>query len=150
MGWNLAPDEGGYDLYTKLPDHLWLRGSDGEYCTVHDKWKIFDLSQPEMVTRWLDAMVRQPLASGAIDGIFVDSANLKVGNGQWMSCNGSIPSATATKWNAAHAKLFPAAQKIFGDNGIVLANNMDFPQPDGSPVLDANPFFNFRANIMAS
>eukprot|EP01046_Picozoa_sp_COSAG06_P074274 COSAG06_NODE_22634_length_717_cov_1.241100_1_plen_22_part_10 len=22
MGWNLAPDEGGYDLYIKLPDHL--------------------------------------------------------------------------------------------------------------------------------
>jgi len=56
MGWNLAPSEGNYDLYTQLPDHLWLRGSDGQYCTVNrnatgEKWRIFDLSQPEMVTR---------------------------------------------------------------------------------------------------
>ena len=24
MGWNLAPDEGGYSLYNDLPDHLWV------------------------------------------------------------------------------------------------------------------------------
>jgi hypothetical protein len=137
MGWNLAPSEGNYDLYTKLPDHLWLRGSDGQYCTVvhqvtGDHWRVFDLSQPEMVSRWLDAMVRKPLASGAIDGIFVDSANLKVGTGQWMSCDGKLSAAVAAKWNAAHAQLFPAAQKILGGTGVVLANNMDFPQADGS------------------
>ena len=37
MGWNLAPSEGNYDLYNKLPDHLWLRGSDGQYCVVDHK-----------------------------------------------------------------------------------------------------------------
>ena len=148
MGWNLAPDEGNYDLYTQLPDHLWLRGSDGQYCTVNHKstgvkWRVFDLSKPEMVDRWLDAMVRKPLASGVIDGIFVDSANLKVGKGQWMSCNNKIPPAVAAKWNVAHQRLFPAAQKIFGSTGIVLANNMDFPQPDGSNGNDGRFFEQF-------
>jgi hypothetical protein len=137
MGWNLAPSEGNYDLYNKLPDHLWLRGSDGQYCVVDhkasgEKWRVFDLSQPEMVSRWLEAMVRNPMASGAIDGIFVDSANLKVGTGQWMNCNNKLSKAVADKWNEAHAQLFPAAQRIFGNDGIVLANNMDFPQPGGS------------------
>ena len=78
MGWNLAPDEGNYDLYTQLPDHLWLRNNHtGAYCTVRGKWKVFDLSQPEMVDRWLDAMVTKPLASGVIDGIFVDFKNVR-------------------------------------------------------------------------
>ena len=135
MGWNLAPSEGNYDLYTKLPDDLWLKGSDGEHCAVkhgNHTWRIFDLSQDEMVRRWLDSMVRKPLASGVISGIFVDSANLKVGTGQWMSCNGKIPKAKSDKWNAAHAAMIVKAQQIFGDTGIVLSNNFDFPQPDGS------------------
>lgn len=132
MGWNLAPDEGNYDLYTQLPDNLWLRNSHtGDYCTVRGKWKVFDLSQSEMVHRWLDAMIIKPLASGVIDGVFVDSANLKVGDGEWLSCDGGIPHDKAAKWNAAHAALFPAAQAIFGDKGIVMANNMDFPTPGG-------------------
>ena len=57
MRWNLAPSEGNYDLYTRLPDRLFLRGSDGKYCTVDKppgcaetnscttQWRIFDLSQ---------------------------------------------------------------------------------------------------------
>ena len=58
--------------------------------------------------------------------------NIGIWKGQWMTCNNTLAPTVASKWNEAHAKLFPAAQKIIGSRGIVLANNMDFPQPDGS------------------
>jgi arylsulfatase A-like enzyme len=86
-----------------------------------------------MVTRWLKAMVTVPLSSGNISGIFVDSANIGVGNGQWMSCNGKLPKAKSDVWNKAHMALLPQAQKIFDSNGggVVLANNHDIKGVNG-------------------
>ena len=75
MGWNLAPDEGGYAIYNHLPDRLFLRNKQGKYCTFGKGWKVFDLSQPEMFQRWL-AMAQTAKDSGVIDGLFVDSGNL--------------------------------------------------------------------------
>lgn len=146
MGWNLAPSEGNYDLYTKLPERLFLRDSNGEHCTVDKppgcaknnscvtRWKIFDLSQPEMVERWLQEMVVVPLATGNVSGIFVDSANLQVGDGQWMNCNGNLPKAKSEAWNAAHKALLPHAQTLIDNTnggGVVLANNMDIEGVNG-------------------
>ena len=56
MGWNLAPEEGGYDLYNDLPDRLWLRDVNGRYCTWAGKYRIFDLTQQEMVGRWVASL----------------------------------------------------------------------------------------------
>ena len=79
-------------------------------------------------------MVVAPLATGNISGIFVDSANLQVGDGQWMSCNGKLPKAKSEAWNAAHKALLPHAQRIFDNTkggGVVLANNMDIAGVNG-------------------
>ena len=152
MGWNLAPSEGGYDLYTKLPEGLWLRDAAGHLCTAgRGRWKIFDLTQPEMVKRWL-ATAASAKATGAIDGLFVDSGNLKVGPSGGFESGCKLTRDKAARWNAAHAALLPAAQQVFGDDGIVFANNMDFPDTAGrffEFFLGPDVRFNATAGILS-
>ena len=104
QGWNLAPDEGGYSLYNDLLDHLWLRGANNKTCTLGHNWKIFDLSQPEMVQRWL-AMAQTAKDSGVIDGLFVDCGR-PVG-----LC--ALPPAKSAAWYAGHEQLMQSMQQIF-------------------------------------
>ena len=102
----LAPEEGGYDLYNNLPDRLWLRDVNGKYCTWAGKYRIFDFTQSEMVTRWL-ATLSHAAASGAVDGTFIDSGNLRINGVCKLSPENN------TKYMAAHAQLFPLAQQVF-------------------------------------
>jgi hypothetical protein len=126
MGWNLAPDEGGYSLYNDLPDHLWLRNAAGKLCTLGHGWKIFDLSQPEMVQRWL-AMARTAKDSGVIDGLFVDCGR-PVG-----LC--ALPPAKASAWYDGHEELMQSMQKIFtnpdGSAGVIVSNGGDHVNVSG-------------------
>jgi hypothetical protein len=127
MGWNLAPDEGGYAIYNHLPDHLFLRDKSGHYCTFGNHWKVFDLSQPEMFNRWI-AMAQTAKDSGVIDGLFVDSGNLN-----FHFCD----TGNATKQAAleqAHADLFVAMQKVFGgeeEGGVIISNGKFYNRTNG-------------------
>jgi hypothetical protein len=127
MGWNLAPDEGGYAIYNHLPDRLFLRNKQGKYCTFGKGWKVFDLSQPEMFQRWL-AMAQTAKDSGVIDGLFVDSGNLN-----FHFCDVGNTSKQAAL-EQAHADLFTEMQKIFGgeeEGGVIISNGKFYPHANG-------------------
>jgi hypothetical protein len=126
QGWNLALDEGGYSLYNDLPEHLWLRGANNKTCTLGHNWKIFDLSQPEMIQRWL-AMAQTAKDSGVIDGLFVDCGR-PVG-----LC--ALPQAKSSAWYAGHEQLMQSMQKIFtnpdGSKGVIISNGGDHANISG-------------------
>jgi hypothetical protein len=127
MGWNLAPDEGGYAIYNHLPDRLFLRDKQGKYCTFGKGWKVFDLSQSEMVQRWL-SMAQTAKDSGVIDGLFVDSGNLN-----FRFCDVGNTSKQAAL-EQAHADLFTEMQKIFGGQekgGVIISNGKFYPNTNG-------------------
>ncbi len=110
-------------------------------CNTGPNQTIFDLSQNQTITLWLETIKYAMSAQGLVDGIFVDEVSWNIAGFQRRGCL-NITDEKVEQFNNGHVYMMQEAQKIVTslnkERGILISNNADISGVNG------RMFENFR------